>query len=1136
MTLMAGWVAVAPADPPLKKLTLEERKKLEAERGELNDTGSKQYQAGKLSDAGESFAKALAIARRLYPKDKFPEGHLALAVGLSNLAAVLQDKGKYANAESLLREALDVKKRLYPKEKFPDGHLDLLDALDQLAYLLRIQARFAEAEPLLRDALDVCQRLYPKDHPHRAHALNELAVVLKAQGKLAGSEPFYREALDMYKRLYPMDKFPNGHRNIAVSQDNVGLVLKDQGKYADAEPLLRDALEMHKRLFKGDHPDTAIAQSNFASLLLTKGKLQEAKPLLQDTLDMRRRLFKGDHPDTARSLNFLAGAFSQEGNLVEAELLFRDALDMRRRVYSKAQYPAGHPLLASSLSNVAGILERQGRYASAELLYQDAQEMWKRLFKGDHTNRAMDLNCRGRVLVRQDKLADAELFLREALEMRRRLFKGDHPAIAESLNNVAGCLSRMKQADAERLTREALEMNRRLHPKEDSPHVAAGLNNLAAVLWDQGKYADAEQHYRQALDMKRRLYSNQDADLALGLDNLAAMLNARGKYADAEPLHREALAMYRALAAAYAAERSEGDALTFASKYPPTRDGFLSNARARQAEPAAVYAEIWASKSAIARVYERRALSARAAANDPRAAALLDQLTDRRRRRADLLLTPTPTDPSTRKERYADLAQYAKDIEALDRKLRPLLPALDRTNKLGKATPADLQKVLPADTAVVDFLGWTLFEQDPKQPCIEGKKRTDRYTAFVVTKGKVSWIDLGPAEAIEQVVAAWREAINLGKDIPPEMPAKVRELVWTKVRQELPDKVKAVYVSPDLALCRIPWAALPGDKPKTILLEDYAVAVLPHAMYLLDKLWPQDPLPNRPAGVFVVGGAAYNADLPVSDPLALKRGEPLIKPAQKSWPDLPWAVAEAKGVAGAAAKKKLPSQMLGGKEATTSAVLAALPKARYAHLSTHGFFADPSFRSAFQVDPKLFEMTRRGERVGAGALSPLVMTGLVFAGANNPKTSGRGVATGESLIDLDLSGLELAVLSACETGLGDVAGGEGTFGLQRAFHLAGTRDVVASLWKVPDQGTAALMAEFYRNLWDKENPLAPLEALRKAQLEIYHHPDRISNLAAGFRGTFAVVPGTGEEVVKPGADGKAHPRLWAAFTLSGPGR
>jgi CHAT domain-containing protein len=636
--------------------------------------------------------------------------------------------------------------------------------------------------------------------------------------------------------------------------------------------------------------------------------------------------------------------------------------------------------------------------------------------------------------------------------------------------------------------------------------------------------------------MYRRLYPKQDhPDLAKTLNNLAFVLCAQGKYAEAETLYCQALTMYRALGRGYAAVRSEGHSLTLAATYPSTRDGFLSNAWASKAVGATVYAEVWTSKAALSRFYEQRALAGRAAATDPRAAALLDQLTDRRRRRADLLLAPKPTDPATRKQRDDDLADYAKQIEALDRELRPLLPTLERADKLANALPADLQKVLPADAALVDFLRWTLFEQDPKVPGKRGEKQTVRYQAFVLTRDKVTWLDLGEAEPIETAVSAWREAITGGQDIPPELPAKVRQLVWAKVRKELPEQVKLVYLCPDLALCRVPWAALSGDKPDTLLLEEYALATVPHAVFLLDKLWPPDALPKGPRDVLAVGGVAYDAAVPAPDKVTVHRGDPLLKPGQPlGWAALPGAAAEVQGVRGAARRKGLACRTLQHEEATTSAVLAALPQARYAHLATHGFFADASFRPAFLVDPKLFEMTPRGERVGAGALSPMVMTGLVFAAANKPNTPGRGIVTGEALVDLDLSGLDLTVLSACETGLGDTAGGEGTFGLQRAFHLAGTRDVIASLWKVPDRPTAALMALFYRNLWEKELP--PVEALRQAQLEVYRHPERIAELAAGFRGKFAEVPGTGEAPVKAGAEGKAHPRLWAAFTLSGPGR
>ncbi len=151
----------------------------------------------------------------------------------------------------------------------------------------------------------------------------------------------------------------------------------------------------------------------------------------------------------------------------------------------------------------------------------------------------------------------------------------------------------------------------------------------------------------------------------------------------------------------------------------------------------------------------------------------------------------------------------------------------------------------------------------------------------------------------------------------------------------------------------------------------------------------------------------------------------------------------------------------------------------------------------------------------------------------------RGILTAESIAGLDLSGLDLVVLSACETGLGlGFGGGEGVFGLQRAFHMAGAENVVASLWKVDDQATAALMTLFYERLWKQRKP--PLTALREAQLALYHHPELAGKLEAA-RGT----PEFDKLVQRPeataGSDSSTSPRRapaqqWAAFVLSGDGR
>src|SRR5439155_8048744 len=159
----------------------------------------------------------------------------------------------------------------------------------------------------------------------------------------------------------------------------------------------------------------------------------------------------------------------------------------------------------------------------------------------------------------------------------------------------------------------------------------------------------------------------------------------------------------------------------------------------------------------------------------------------------------------------------------------------------------------------------------------------------------------------------------------------------------------------------------------------------------------------------------------------------------------------------------------------------ALPAVRWAHLATHGFFADPALRSALRLDEKDHEQGRRGERVGVGARNPLALSGVVLAGGE--------LLTAEAVAGLNLDALDLVVLSACDTGLGEVAGGEGVLGLQRAFHIAGAKNVVASLWKVDDEATAALLPLLFHHLRPAKR--LPIEAPRPAPLTLSRQTGRI---------------------------------------------
>src|SRR5262249_15005557 len=152
---------------------------------------------------------------------------------------------------------------------------------------------------------------------------------------------------------------------------------------------------------------------------------------------------------------------------------------------------------------------------------------------------------------------------------------------------------------------------------------------------------------------------------------------------------------------------------------------------------------------------------------------------------------------------------------------------LQRHHRLDALRPADLAKRLPPGTAFIDLVLYAHFEK--------GNHTGYRYQAFVLLPGRpVRRADLGEAQPIDDAIASWRRSID--KVETSGAPHKLKELVWDRLAAELPPGTKAVYVCPEGDLARLPWAALPGAKPGTVLLEDFALAVVPSGPWLLEQL------------------------------------------------------------------------------------------------------------------------------------------------------------------------------------------------------------------------------------------------------------------------------------------------------------
>ena len=568
--------------------------------------------------------------------------------------------------------------------------------------------------------------------------------------------------------------------------------------------------------------------------------------------------------------------------------------------------------------------------------------------------------------------------------------------------------------------------------------------------------------------------------------------------------------MQQGLAQLLLTATSEAEAMSYLAQLPGSRDVLVSVSLHLPASDDPTYRRIWDGKSAVARVLrERQAAAFGHATADPATRRTIAAWRDTRARLARLILATA--DGRDNPERVRSIQQLGAEKERLERELAAALPEFTRNRALERSSHEDLLEVLPQGTTVLDLVRFTRIEQDRQIKGIKGRRRTPSYVGFVLSRGQpVRMVDLGPAAPINDAVARWLADIGSGQVSPAA--ATLRRLAWEPMARHLPTGTTTVLIAPDGSLCSIPWAALPGDRPGTVLLEQYALATVPHAPFLLDRLTaPGGPkVPSTPGLLLAVGGVAYDqAPKPIDDEttrlqLLAARPAETRRGSGTGWSDLPGTLQELDAVTRLAATRQVVR--LQGAEAGTARLLQELPRARWAHIATHGFFADPSVRSVLTPDPKLFTSMGR-ESIGAGLRNPLVLSGIVLAGANRPRSGGdtqshddRGILTAEAIAGLPLQDLDLVVLSACETGrgLGFGGGGEGVFGLQRAFHLAGAHNVVASLWRVDDQATAALMALFYDGLWRQHKP--PIEALRDAQLTLYRNPELAGQLARA-RGT-----------------------------------
>ncbi len=902
-----------------------------------------------------------------------------------------------------------------------------------------------------------------------AQGCHELARTHRQRGDLEDAIRVFEEELALLETEHG-----EGHEKTGSVLNQLAMTHKQRGDYRAALPFAQRAFQVALDSRGAAHLGTAIAADHLAQVYRRLGRYEEALPLMRGS-HRAFEIHKGtDHPLTATAATNLATLYMSRGELDRALPLAEQAAAI---LADDADQPARERVAA--LNALALVHRGLGQLDAAEPLLGRALEILDGETGASPDDRGTILNSLASLHRDRGEWEEAEGLYRQVLDLWVAVQGDEHPDVAIARGNLADALAGRGDMDgAVHQLEEALSL-RRTALGDAHPAVALTLNNLAVVESDRGHEDRARELHGEALAIRERTLGPEHPSLAVSLTNLALLETAGGELENALERHERARGIEDAHLARDLTLGTTAERRAYLATIEDQTSGTISFHLQQMPGDAG------AARLALRTSIRRKGLLVDAEADtagrlrasfDADSLGLvheLQTLTTWRER----LYRAGPSSPEQQASWGESLATYDARIEEGQRELA----RRSAEYRFERDPPelADVAARLPAGAVLLEFVRYAPLNFGARGSLT---REEERYGVYLLRPdGEVEGHDLGSAEDIDGLVTWLHQTLAGGTD-PGDLERHVFDALLGKVEGGIGD-ADHLLISPDDRLHLVPWDALRDPSGKTVH-ERWLVTGLTSAR---DLLRGESEAPAGP--VLVIAGVTFGVPAPDA---------PRRWGCSGPWDALPGSEAE-----GAAILDIWPgAQGLTGAGATETALRDSGSPA-VLHVASHGCFdgARPGpagSRGARRVwaEPAPDDPLPRGPIGDA-----MFRSAVVLAGANEPpRGDDNGYLTAAEWAALDLRGTELVVLSACETGLGEILSGEGVLGLRRGLVLAGARTQVLSLWKVDDQATAALMEAFH-TLLEAGEPRG--EALRKAK--------------DALRGT-----STWDD-----------PRHWGAFTLSG---
>jgi CHAT domain-containing protein len=940
----------------------------------------------------------------------------------------------------------------------------------------------------------------------------------------------YEAALPLLDRCLLLKENALGRDDpqVVAILDLIGDAYREKGDSTRALPYLQRSLAIKEKVFGKNSPELTLimARGKLANLKADLGQYDEALALHKASLAVIERAYGKQSREFAICLGDMAHVYDERGDLAKALALGKQNLAILEKAVGQ-----NSPDVATALGNISNIEINFGTYDEAKTHLWRGLAIQKSLFGEQSIGVATTLNSLGIVYGRLGDSKSQLSFGKESLAIAEKLTGTETPLVATFLGNVGVAYRAQGQySQALSCLSRSLAIYEKIYGHEHRS-VALALNNIADLYQGMNDLTKAEEFYQRSLAIGVKLLGEANPFVIDCMNNLAALIFSNGKTVAGIAMCARAAQARRANLTNQLSQLSGKDSLSFIGRIFYQSEMLHSACAEGARQDLAVGKTTGAEQLALNKAFfeEIQATSAALEA-DPKTSTqtLREQYAAVQNQLAHL--SERERDPAGRDVKRRELQDESNQLET---KLAESVGLVAQMIHERNLTLTDIARSLPPQSALVDFIQYRRYDFAAKKD----QWKEQRYAAYLTfplagesTNVVVERVDLGEAAPINEAVELICKRMSAGQYRAKDLQLafqRLSDLVYVPLAKHLTN-VSHMIICPDGQLSRLPFEMLRVDNK--FLLEEKTISYVTSGREVV-RLASSKPK-SQSSKSLVMGNPDFDFDLKsfpekqvtrVPNSNGEARGESGTRVAHSSENGLAVTRSLSRDyrglkfpkLAGAEAEAQSVAKLLGGDGVlrlgaeAREAELKAVHSPRVLDLATHGFFlSDQEFSHTNSGSADLLaalDARQRAPTMKTDWENPLVRCGIALAGANRARQitnagAEDGLLTGLEASLLNLQGTELVILSACDTGAGEVKIGEGVMSLSLAFRIAGAETVLASHWKVSDKATSQLMTEFMRR-WRAGESRA--NAWREAQLSLLHSKD--------FR----------------------DPYFWSAFTLTG---